>query len=80
MTIREERVNLALAKLAESAQDINEAVAAHHKAFVAAIKSGATDSQLSATLGVSRQAIQQYRKRWLSGGRPSRSTAPTLFD
>ena len=70
MTTQEEKRQLALARLAEAQSELAEQAAAYHKAIQAAVKVGCTYSQMSATLGVSRQAIQQYVKRWLVDPRP----------
>jgi len=55
---------------------LQAAAAAHHAAIEAACKAGCTDSQLAIELDVSRQAIAQYRKRWLTPGRAKRLSDP----
>jgi hypothetical protein len=49
---------------------LTKAAAAHHAAIERAINGGCTDGMLSIELGISRQAVNQYRQRWL--GKPQR--------
>jgi len=58
-----------LAKLRQvglTAEALQKAAAAHHEAMRAAVKAGCTDSMLAIELDVSRQAVHQYRHRWLT--------------
>jgi len=74
-----ERVALALARLAESKRDLDEAAAAHHKAVQACVKVGCQQSAMAASIGVSRQAMSQYIARWLLARPTVVDTKPKLF-
>lgn len=79
MTNNPTRHAILLAEVDKTAKAIQLAADAHHRAMVRAVRGGCTQGQLSAVLGVSRQAVAQYVRRWINPEPVNRPSGPTLF-
>lgn len=66
----------ALRAVGSTREAIDAAAARHHAAIVRALNVGVTQSQLAIELDVSRQAISEYVRRWIKGGRRPRQATP----
>lgn len=66
----------ALRAVGRTREAIDAAAARHHAAMVKALSLGVTQSQLAIELDVSRQAVSEYVRRWVTPGKRGRAVSP----